>query len=214
LPNLIYARSLIGVLCLSLAIEASSTAYACVVMPSGPPLEELNKSSVVFTGVVSDVVKGTIDGDMDLNGVFFEVNRYWKSPASADYNRLVVFTGISGDVCGYEFEEGREYLIYASMNENFGTLYTGVGSRTQPIEDAQVDLSVLGEGREPTLELGWEKQIAKTTFKPAPTAEQTTSEITIIQITVVIGIASAGIVTFFTLKRRHLKGPDSNVRSV
>lgn len=69
----------------------------------------------------------------------FDVERGF---VNATAGRLEVVTGIHGPSCGYAFKAGRRYLVYA-WNRPVGRLYTGLCSRTQPIEDAEEDLRYL-----------------------------------------------------------------------
>jgi hypothetical protein len=56
-------------------------------------------------------------------------------------NRLVVVR--SGSSCVFEFESGKQYLVYAFKDESTGTLHTSVCTRTQPVETAVEDLRFL-----------------------------------------------------------------------
>jgi MYXO-CTERM domain-containing protein len=66
----------------------------------------------------------------------FDVLARWKGPPAP-----VVFTQ-QGTACGYPFEEGRVYLVYASLGTD-GVLWASSCGRTRPIEQAQSDLSAL-----------------------------------------------------------------------
>ncbi len=59
--------------------------------------------------------------------------------------------------CGYEFQQGQEYLVYARTVDatlvpkqpaNI-VLQTGLCSRTQPLAEATQDLAALGDGQTP-----------------------------------------------------------------
>lgn len=186
-----------------------NVAFACEVIPPGPPREELDKAEAVFSGKVTEIQRGTKDsyGDIQINAIFFDVEKYWKSPESfKDYRSLVVFSQLSGDVCGYEFEEGKEYLVYAWTNERDGSLHTGIGTRTQLLENAP-DLVLLGEGIEPTTEVRQEELIKNTTFVQLPTHEEAqfegaTPSIMRFIYPIGIGAAIAAIIAFITLRRR------------
>jgi hypothetical protein len=185
-------------------------AFACEAIPPGPPLDELDKSASVFSGTVVEIQKGTLDGVSELHAVFLEVDRYWKSPnTNNDYVRLVVFTETSGDTCGYVFEKGSRYMVYVRTQEKDSSLHTGVGTRTRPIDDAQDDLAVLGEGREPTKQVGWEALVDRTTFRPIIVGEETTAMDFMIPIVVGVGTITAGAgILFIIRKQRSQKGND------
>jgi hypothetical protein len=54
-----------------------------------------------------------------------------------------VSTGRGGGDCGYPFKVGDIYLVYASRNKDNGILYTGICSRTRPLEKAGEDMDFL-----------------------------------------------------------------------
>ncbi|MGI0082397.1 MAG: hypothetical protein ACREAG_03720 [Nitrosopumilaceae archaeon] len=56
--------------------------------------------------------------------VKFDVQRVWKGPIE---KTIIVSTAISSASCGYEFQEGETYLVYAYGKES---LQTGLCTRT------------------------------------------------------------------------------------
>jgi hypothetical protein len=52
---------------------------------------------------------------------------------------IVISTGLGGGDCGYGFQRGVEYIVYA-YNQREGGLSTGICSPTRPIEQAAEDL--------------------------------------------------------------------------
>ena len=86
--------------------------------------------------------------------VTLEVSAVWKGPIARE---TVVFTGSGGGDCGYFFEPGKEYLVYATMPNGgspqivpANSLTTGICSRTAPLDQAGADLAALGPGAPPT----------------------------------------------------------------
>jgi hypothetical protein len=73
--------------------------------------------------------------------VTFRVSKVWKGPISAT---LAVTTARSGASCGYEFESGRDYLVYAEGTDQ--GLTVSLCSRTQRLSEADEDLAILGDG--------------------------------------------------------------------
>jgi hypothetical protein len=59
---------------------------------------------------------------------------------------VVVYTGWGGGDCGYEFQVGSSYLVYAGGQTDLGT---SICSRTADLGHAQADLAVLGPGTVP-----------------------------------------------------------------
>jgi hypothetical protein len=58
---------------------------------------------------------------------------------------LEVRTPVSGTSCGYHFEEGQEYLVYAGKG-----MSVNLCSETKPLSKAEADLALLGESEKPT----------------------------------------------------------------
>jgi hypothetical protein len=128
-----------------LAIE-TEPACACSCAPPGPPLEELASSTAVFTGKVVSITKpfGVFGSSADPVKVTIHVFTFWKSPVA---QTITITTSRSGASCGYTFEKGSEYLVYAYGQEN--NLAVSLCSRTQPLVTAEEDLAVLGIGTAP-----------------------------------------------------------------
>lgn len=139
----------IFLLATSLLVLSANAASACSCIPTTPQ-QSLKNSGTVFAGRVIDVVD---EGEMrpevsrPLLGfkVTFEVSNVWKGQPNRQF---VVRTSGSSASCGYSFEKGKEYLVYAS---NQGSqLETGLCSGTKPLANARPDLAVLGRGTTPT----------------------------------------------------------------
>jgi len=138
----------------SFLIFGANSANACKCIQSTPE-QSFSRAKTVFSGRVVDVVeqspveRQSPRGDEDpnfLNGVkvIFEVSEVWKGN---NKRRLVVTTSDSSASCGYSFQKGEEYLVYASGEE--AQLQTGLCSGTKTLSDARADLAVLGEGETP-----------------------------------------------------------------
>lgn len=115
--------------------------------PFPSPQESLKKSTVVFAGKVTgmDIPNGIVISTADPVLVTFDVSEIWKGP---DYKTLVVTTARDGVSCGYSFEQGEEYIVYAYGEED--KLSTNICSRTELIANAKEDLQGLGKGNLPT----------------------------------------------------------------
>lgn len=145
--------SLVAVVAAALLALLPNRAAACSCIAPPPPAEALEASSDVFEGVVEsiEVVPGD-DGDdgpgapgaaMAGMRVTFAVVRTWKG---ADAERFTVWTASSSAACGYAFEQGESYLVYASDGAGDGPPQTGLCSRTAKALDAADDLVALGAG--------------------------------------------------------------------
>lgn len=128
-------------------INAVPNAAACSCIMPESPQQTLQKSAAVFTGRVTGMT-GEVDGPLGFGGssadpviVSFDVSRAWKGITE---NRVEIITAQSSASCGYRFEKGKEYLVYAYESE--GKLSTGLCSRNALLADAAGDLNALGAG--------------------------------------------------------------------
>lgn len=118
--------------------------FACSCIMPGTPQEEITRSDAVFSGKVTQLTPTkAIDGTEAIK-VSFEVGQVWKGQIPQE---LLVETSSSSASCGYSFESGKEYLVYAYSNE--GQLSVGLCSRTALLADAQQDVTALGQGTAP-----------------------------------------------------------------
>lgn len=129
-----------------------STSYACKCVEPKSPKEELEESSAVFSGkVIDQLEKGR------TQFILFEVKESWKG---FNESQVIVETVDSSSSCGYEFEDGKEYIVYT--NETDGHLEVSLCSRTDLLSAASEDIDELGKGEEPseqvTLDLSEEGQ--------------------------------------------------------
>ena len=121
-------------------------AQACSCADPGSPSEAMEWADMVFTGQVSSMTinreSPVILSGADLVTVEFQASQVWKGPQR---ELLSVTTEWSEVSCGYEFEEGGRYLVYARDG------HTGFCTRTAPTWMAIVDFAALGEGWRPGL---------------------------------------------------------------
>lgn len=112
-----------------------------------PPEDALDNADAVFSGEVVKVIenKGIMRGYGNI--VHFKVDKAWKGTEDSE---MIITTGYGGGDCGISFEEGQQYLVYASASDMYeaGTLSTTICHRTTGISGATEDLNALGEGRE------------------------------------------------------------------
>lgn len=152
-----------------LALAPASIALACSCMRS-TPAEALDRSTAVFEGRVLEVMPFEERRDVTLEGgclddacreslsettesvevtgfaVRFSVTRRWKG---VDTEEVVVRTARDSAACGFAFEVGQDYVVYASAEDEAGTLSTGLCDRTARVADATEDLEALGTGEVP-----------------------------------------------------------------
>lgn len=83
--------------------------YACSCIMPGTPQEEMVNAEAVFSGKVLEIEEVNYGYDVTL-----EVLEVWKG---VDRSIVQVHTGMGGGDCGFNFEEGKEYVVYASSGE-------------------------------------------------------------------------------------------------
>jgi hypothetical protein len=104
-------------------------------------------SDAVFTGVataVRDTMLRREDGERFVQkAVTFETRAGWKGVRTRS---VTVLTGWGGGDCGYPFERGSTYLVYANRRRMGTTagLVTGICTRTAALSAARADLAALG----------------------------------------------------------------------
>lgn len=98
--------------------------------------EAFDLADAVFTGDVATVGDDPDDGS-DLR-VAFEVSRRFKG---ADVASIAIFTSGSSAACGFLFEAGESYLVYAA--ESGGSLFASACSRTRPLASAEDEIVAL-----------------------------------------------------------------------
>jgi hypothetical protein len=138
---------------------------ACSCLPPGTAQQELERSARVFHGRVVSIDRrterdgnwfthavawirarfGAVDPGADPGApyrrVTFSVMQTFKGPPA---RRLKVSTGIGGGDCGYPFEQGQDYVVYASGSEDDPVV--GICSLTGPAGDPASGLDILRGG--------------------------------------------------------------------
>ena len=114
-------------------------AMACSCAPPASPLVALEQSAAVFSGELV-----SIDGYWGAI-LTFEVSRVWKGPV--EETLVLTTSSLGAGDCGYPFEAGRAYLVYADAGGDLLEVWLCRG--TTPLEYAQEDLEFLGEGQIP-----------------------------------------------------------------
>lgn len=130
--------------------------------------------------------------------VAFDAGRAWKG---VDTNAVTLTTGGQGNTCRFYFEEGKEYIVYASIDNN-GMLGTSSCSRTKPVQDASEDLSVLGEGCVPV------RVEVEGIMTPEPPSIQQEAAVQrlVIAVETIATAGAAFFVVVFTARKRRKKG--------
>ncbi|MDR6549731.1 hypothetical protein [Paenibacillus qinlingensis] len=128
----------------------SSTAYACSCAQPQTVEEQLSHSEAVFAGRVLEVKVQSNAKSGSTKAAVFEVSRIWKGGTES---QITVHTGSGGGDCGFNFEKGKEYLVYAHPSTMYGDkelLVTIICDRTKGLDQAREDLAALGVGKIPS----------------------------------------------------------------
>ncbi len=108
-------------------------ADACSCGWSGMPADALAHATSVFEGTAESV-----SGDFDERRISFLVSRRWKGASTGS---VEVRTSGQGPACGYRFEAGTRYLVYA--HEHRGALHTSSCSRTKRADHVEMETRLL-----------------------------------------------------------------------
>jgi hypothetical protein len=142
-------RSFLGGLIAALASAAALLhvaavpAHACTCLQSPPPAEALERAAAVFAGRVIAMERDGRERDLHAEyPVRFAVATAWKGVHERE---VVVRTSVSTALCGYPFQVGEDYVVYADGEP--GALRVSLCSRTVPERHAADDRAALGEGR-------------------------------------------------------------------
>jgi len=110
----------------------ASNILACSCVPLGSEsIEEQVKlaytnSTAVFVGEVVEVIRKPNAYSVEVK---FEIVKSWKNEFK---DAVSITTGLGGGDCGYEFEVGKKYLVYADGEKN--KLRTNICTRTSASE--------------------------------------------------------------------------------
>jgi hypothetical protein len=132
-----FLPAILLLLSLSVIVPPIRPAYACSCARPSAPNQALADATVVFSGQVTNIeqVKGRLN-------VTFRVDEQWKGNSAQS---LVIQTTATTAMCGYAFEVGQTYLVYAHHRQ--GRLQTNQCSRTTILSQAAEDLSVLSKDK-------------------------------------------------------------------
>ena len=133
---------LLGVVICMLFKTGVGLACTCELPPVGiTPKQAISqardKSKAVFSGKVVEVIQNPQFLYVEVR---FKVESSWKQVRT---DELIIRTGRGGD-CGYRFEVGQRYLVYA-YGSGESRLETNICQRTRELDDAEEDLRVLGK---------------------------------------------------------------------
>ncbi len=123
-------------------VVSTTPVFACSCIAPPPPQEAREQSAAVFAGTVTniDAPQGEIISSADPVGITFDVTDVWKGEVS---ETQTITTPRDSASCGYAFEMGMDYLVYAYEGED--GLQTNLCSRTTLLTAEVEDLDALGD---------------------------------------------------------------------
>ena len=129
----------------AMAVAGAGMAEACSCIAPPPPKKALEQANSVFSGKVTKIEEA---GESEL-AVTFELATTWKGAAGKE---VTLYTANQSAACGYGFEEGKSYLVYAHQIKRGEekVLETNICTRTALLADAKEDLKDLGAGKKVT----------------------------------------------------------------
>lgn len=121
---------------------------ACSCLGPFSPAVAFERADAVFSGKVVAIAVDTTDWWRNLR-VTIRVSEQWKGKAVQLVN---VYTSSVSSACGYPFEKGSSYLVYAYYSEPSegplhcdGCLVTSICNRTRSMSEASEDLQYLND---------------------------------------------------------------------
>ena len=156
-PLAALASIVLAVLGFVFLIPECASACSCVMLPGSQKEraeQALSDSDAVFAGEVVDFENTLnitmMEGEMvtmmggNTATATLKVSEGWKGP---ERQTMQIGTAPNDGVsCGFPFEEGKEYLVYASGKQD---LEASGCSETKPLSEAGADLALLGDGQKP-----------------------------------------------------------------
>jgi hypothetical protein len=125
-------------------VLSTEPAQACSCAAPAGPADGLNRSTAVFRGRVSEIRRPFWDrmGLTNSGGyrVTFAVLKRWKG---APETSIELATRLTGEACGFPFQDKQEYLVYAVAKPE--DLQTGICTGTKKVDDAAQEMVKLDE---------------------------------------------------------------------
>lgn len=124
-----------------------TSAEACTCTGPMPPCQEYGAAAAVFTGTVIDISTVSVElGEGERKHAYnkklvrFSVEQAFRGTSGSE---VEIATGSGGGDCGYHFEQGKQYIVYAYNDSESKRLGTGICTRTRLLRDAAEDLAYI-----------------------------------------------------------------------
>jgi len=102
-------------------------------------VEDIDLKSPLLEASAGDVVPASLDEITPVLQVSLSVSQWYRG---AQPSRIKVETGLGGGDCGFPFQKGKQYLVYAYKDRS-GRFSTGICTATALAEDSQINLAYL-----------------------------------------------------------------------
>ena len=122
-----------------ISIVAPASAQACTCDPKPDIEQALEQSSVVFVGQVKSKVENPLKKEQWE--VKFSVSRKLKGFEEVPGNQVLIYTPKDHEYCGYKFQDGLDYVVYATGNP--AHLQTTSCMRTEILDKVLTDVHKL-----------------------------------------------------------------------
>jgi hypothetical protein len=126
------------------SLISTGPAQACTCAAPVTPAEALKRSVAVFRGTVTEISRPFLDriGLTRTGGhkIKFEVVKQWKG---APAKTVEVVTRLTGEACGFPFEENKEYLVYVVTEPK--DIQTGICTGTKSLAGAEPEIKQLDD---------------------------------------------------------------------
>ncbi|MCG3157648.1 MAG: hypothetical protein DKINENOH_04284 [bacterium] len=129
-------KTFISMLAALVMIAAASPAQPCSCVPTPPPAQAFEQADAVLTGMVIDIQEGPASYSLTVR---ISASEVWKGKKDLTAE---IITASNSAMCGFYFQKGKTYLIYAYENPE-GRLATNNCTRTKLIDRAGEDLAFL-----------------------------------------------------------------------
>ncbi len=130
--------------------------FACSCSGTETVKQAFKRSEIVFVGTVVSNQPYELkqeplgEGFIDIyyhNEVTFEITDWFKGNSTTSQ---IIYTGVGGGDCGFHFEVGEQYIVYATNNGVYlelgsSKMQTNICDRTNNLSELTEDLAQLGK---------------------------------------------------------------------
>lgn len=126
------------------AVIYAAQAQACSCAAPATSAKALKRATAVFRGKVIRISAPSLDRlgltNSGAKRVRFEIIKQWKGPSA---ETALVVTRLTGEACGFPFEEQKEYLVYVVAEPK--QVQTGICTGTKSVAEAEREMDELDE---------------------------------------------------------------------